>query len=185
MNRPRVLAVLFLWLMLLLAGALLVQFRLHHPPSDMMSFRTATPAEASLTKTVITKQLLCFRRADFNGAMELQTHIRRPGLDTPGQMRNMIRGLYPEFCTFASVEFGPCMADQLGDRTAIHVTLVASDGSETGSRYILARENGLYRVFAVIMDSGPYGGRRRPGQPLRNPRDLHLPSRSYPPPPGL
>ncbi len=161
---------------LIVLGVAFVRFwalpRLLPSPGDTvyepaLEERAATSAERTEAETSIRAQLDAFRRDDYRGAMRYQAETLRALYPTAEALRDMIRSNYPQLAHYQKAGFGVISASRTGRYLTATVDITGAQGVTANATYHLARENGWYRVTAVIGGDTP---RRLPPQPRRRVR---------------
>jgi hypothetical protein len=96
---------------------------------------------------IVTKQLVAFRTGDAAGAYAFTARGLREKF-SPEQFMAMVGHAYPAIAHNARAEFGLSSDD--GARAMLPVCVFTADGGATSYRYLLVREEGAWRVSAVV-----------------------------------
>lgn len=124
--------------------------------------RELTAAERKQVTGAIEAQLKAFRADDFKTAEKYQHSSLKENFPSTEAFRDMMRRGYPQVVNYKSVTFGEARTDEAGDQVQIRVTLTGRDGITVKMVYVMAKEDGEYRVLSV------FGGQ----PPRTEPRDL-------------
>lgn len=106
----------------------------------------AAPAKA-LVRSVVQSQLDAFRKNDFKTAYGF-AHTGVKEQFTQAQFEQMVRGGFPAMVIPGNVAFFEVQED--GANAEVQVTLTDEKGNNSGFRYLLEKDNGNWRIAAVI-----------------------------------
>lgn len=133
-----------------------------NPSSEAAStWRAATPKERSAAIRSIIAQLEAFKADDYERATTYQSRGLKGNFSSVKNFRHMITENYPQFAHYKKASFGATLATRSGEAVQAPIILTGQDGVTVHAVYLMALENGVYRVMSVSGGLDSSGGNLR------------------------
>jgi hypothetical protein len=101
--------------------------------------------------------LEAFQRDDFSQATFYQSSTLRRNFSSPEFFRQMMRDAYPQFLRWKAISFGAVRTHSKSRKMAVQVAVTGADGVTVHAVYLMAPEEGVYRVESVLGGFPPRG----------------------------
>ena len=162
MNTRPVAASFFVVFCLLLCGLILRRQIAAHPlPPDRGrqsdgrgawandNWQPASPANAERVRNVVQAELAALRGGDAPKAMAYRSRFWQRQFSDPSQFLQRVRERHPEIIRDHPVRFGPIQTDPAGENAWTVVFMEGPSGERTQSGFLLAREEGQFKISRI------------------------------------
>ena len=113
-------------------------------------WKAAGAKEKQAAQKAISDQLAAFRKDDYQSAARWQSRGLRENFPNLEAFRSAITQGYPQFAHSKSVRYGESVMTPDGEHLQIQTFVMGQDNIEVPALYVMVREEGVYRVEAVL-----------------------------------